>query len=102
MTECGIVENLLLLQCEDRLAGPLGGHLETTLPEDVEKVRKGTVVVHHLDAVVEVAEDVLVVNCPFVLHSHGHFIGHFCQNLILKQIDCQTLALQRREDHQNE
>lgn len=78
MTECGIVENLLLLQCGDRLAGPLCGHLETTPPEDVEKVRKGTVVIHHLVAVVEVAEDVQVVNCTFVLHPHGHFIGCFC------------------------
>lgn len=40
VTECGIVENLLLLQCEDRLAGPLCGHLETTPPEDVEKSPK--------------------------------------------------------------
>lgn len=94
MSECGIVENLLLLQCEDRLAGPLCGHLETALPEDVEKVGKGTVVIHHSDAVVEVAEDALVVNCPFVLHSHGHFIGHPCQSLILKQIYCQPLAVQ--------
>lgn len=47
VTECGIVENLLLLQCKDRLAGPLCGHLETTPPEDVEKVRKGTLVIHH-------------------------------------------------------
>lgn len=73
MTECGIVENLLLLQCEDRLAGPLCGHLETTPPEDAEKVRKGTVVIHHSVAVLEVAEDALVGNCMFVLHTRGHF-----------------------------
>lgn len=79
MTECGIVENLLLLQYKDRLAGPLCGHLETTPPEDVEKVRKGSVVIHHLVAVAEVAEDALLVHCAVVLHSPATSLGTFVE-----------------------
>lgn len=64
-------------------------------------VGKGTDVIHHLAAVVEVAEDALLVNCQFGLHSHGHFIGHFCGNLILKQIYYQPLALQTQSTRQS-
>lgn len=52
-----MVENLLLLQCEDRLASPLCGHLESSQspPQDAEKVQKGTVVIHH--TIIVVVED---------------------------------------------
>ena len=50
MTERGIVEKLLLLQCESRLAGPPRGHLESSLRsplKDAEEVLKGSFVIYH-------------------------------------------------------
>lgn len=48
VTERGIVENLLLLQCEDRLAGQLLGHLESSRVCVHQRTLKKSVVIHHI------------------------------------------------------
>lgn len=85
MTGCGIVENLLLVQCEDRLAGALCGHLETgrLQQKDAEKVRNGTVVIHHVVTVAAaVIEDTLLVSGPLFSTLTATLIGTPVQLLV--------------------
>ena len=64
-------EKLLLPQCEDRLAGPLRGHLERPAPlKDTGEGRKGAFVIHNI----------VGSNCS---GSRGHaltlcFLGNCC------------------------
>lgn len=66
------------------MAGPLCGHLETgrLQQKDAEKVRKGTVVIHHVVTAVAVIEDMLLVSGHLYCTLTATLIGTPVQLLV--------------------